>query len=471
MRFALCLSAALTLTLVAGCSSSHSTTEPGTDGGTMIMFDADIRGDAGPPPPECGNGTLEAGEMCDDGNTMPGDGCTATCAREAYCGNRMVDMGEVCDDGNNRSADGCRSDCRSTEICGNMIVDYAVGEVCDSTPGCDSGCRMIMGCGDMMLTSPEECDDGNMSRWDGCGADCRDEISMLMENLEIAGMGRGCDFSGDGVPDNGFARALGPGRALINMLLGGGGGGGVTILLSYLGLDDRAGVNDPSLRVAWLTGAATMTPGEYLVDMGALNGDGSPATSIESRITMRRLDGGPEDLFLPIGFFPIELAQGRVRAETVATGGELSGLDDGVVCGVVPESLFGGLSASLLEMLGGGGGFMIDIGPGCDDAMTEPSFADLFIGGGQIAIVRLAPTPPDVDLDGDGLESFVVDSMGPDGCQPVVTACIDGDGTVIEGHDCLTDPRIADGYSAAIDFTATRVSIVGIDGAIPPPMP
>jgi len=30
----------------------------------------------------CGNGTLDAGEQCDDGNTADGDGCSATCQLE-----------------------------------------------------------------------------------------------------------------------------------------------------------------------------------------------------------------------------------------------------------------------------------------------------------------------------------------------------------------------------------------------------
>ena len=33
-------------------------------------------------PPGCGNGVLEAGEACDDGNTVPGDGCSASCQLE-----------------------------------------------------------------------------------------------------------------------------------------------------------------------------------------------------------------------------------------------------------------------------------------------------------------------------------------------------------------------------------------------------
>jgi cysteine-rich repeat protein len=35
-------------------------------------------------PPECGNGVQEAGEDCEDGNTDPGDGCTADCKVESF---------------------------------------------------------------------------------------------------------------------------------------------------------------------------------------------------------------------------------------------------------------------------------------------------------------------------------------------------------------------------------------------------
>lgn len=35
-----------------------------------------------PPPPNCGNGTVNAGEQCDDGNTVNGDGCSSGCQNE-----------------------------------------------------------------------------------------------------------------------------------------------------------------------------------------------------------------------------------------------------------------------------------------------------------------------------------------------------------------------------------------------------
>jgi cysteine-rich repeat protein len=40
--------------------------------------------------PVCGNGAVETGEQCDDGNTVSGDGCSATCTIEAACPEGMV---------------------------------------------------------------------------------------------------------------------------------------------------------------------------------------------------------------------------------------------------------------------------------------------------------------------------------------------------------------------------------------------
>ncbi|NVB78110.1 MAG: DUF4215 domain-containing protein [Kofleriaceae bacterium] len=62
-------------------------------------------------PPVCGNGVVEDGETCDDGNTWGGDGCSSSCQPESRCGNGIVEDGETCDDGNTWSGDGCSSMC------------------------------------------------------------------------------------------------------------------------------------------------------------------------------------------------------------------------------------------------------------------------------------------------------------------------------------------------------------------------
>ncbi|MFH2007870.1 MAG: DUF4215 domain-containing protein [bacterium] len=71
----------------------------------------------------CGDGVQDGNEACDDGNTASGDGCSATCLVEvAGCGNGNLDPGEDCDDGNNINGDGCSEDCRS-EFCGDGVLD------------------------------------------------------------------------------------------------------------------------------------------------------------------------------------------------------------------------------------------------------------------------------------------------------------------------------------------------------------
>jgi cysteine-rich repeat protein len=61
----------------------------------------------------CGNGELEPGELCDDGNRIDGDGCSADCQSKEICGDGFLDKnhGEQCDDGNTLGRDGCSSVC------------------------------------------------------------------------------------------------------------------------------------------------------------------------------------------------------------------------------------------------------------------------------------------------------------------------------------------------------------------------
>lgn len=137
------------------------------------------------PSATCGNGIVEAGEVCDDGNVVtetscPGGAstcsvCNATCTAvvnlpvvgPAICGNGVVEAGEVCDDGNTvneTSCPGgattctmCNATCTATipiapvvtpAMCGNGVVE--VGEVCDdgnmlndtSCPGGAASCTM-----------------------------------------------------------------------------------------------------------------------------------------------------------------------------------------------------------------------------------------------------------------------------------------------------------------------------------------
>jgi fibro-slime domain-containing protein len=69
----------------------------------------------------CGDRVVEGWEQCDDGNTVPFDGCSAACKLEldcaggecsGFCGDGIVAAGEECDDGNGVDGDGCSRACR-----------------------------------------------------------------------------------------------------------------------------------------------------------------------------------------------------------------------------------------------------------------------------------------------------------------------------------------------------------------------
>jgi len=121
----------------------------------------------------CGNGVLDPGEQCDDGNAVDGDGCDANCTATA-CGNGIVTAGEQCDDGNAVDTDDCKSDC-TLNVCGDGVLDAGVEECDDgnliSGDGCDMDCTRTA-CGNGIVTAGEQCDDGNAIDTDDCKSDC-----------------------------------------------------------------------------------------------------------------------------------------------------------------------------------------------------------------------------------------------------------------------------------------------------------
>ncbi|MBI1818052.1 MAG: DUF4215 domain-containing protein [Deltaproteobacteria bacterium] len=104
----------------------------------------------------CGNGVVEFGEQCDDGNTLNGDGCSATCSTEtgyscagspsvcnAICGDGFVTGVEQCDDGNTNPDDGCSATC-AVEPDHTCIGSPSVC-TCGTNPACIAGQRCVSG--------------------------------------------------------------------------------------------------------------------------------------------------------------------------------------------------------------------------------------------------------------------------------------------------------------------------------------
>ncbi|HVK78221.1 MAG TPA: DUF4215 domain-containing protein [Kofleriaceae bacterium] len=116
-------------------------------------------------------------EVCDDGNNISGDGCSANCLSEEECRNGILDPGEVCDDGDIIDTNGCRNDCLGGAGCGNGLLD-PLTEQCDEngqdTATCDRDCSVpICGDGLVNLNANEECDPRAVgANVADCNADC-----------------------------------------------------------------------------------------------------------------------------------------------------------------------------------------------------------------------------------------------------------------------------------------------------------
>lgn len=188
----------------------------------------------------CGDGFLQRGEECDDGNSFNNDGCSATCDDEqagTICGNYILEGDEQCDDGNNTAGDGCgeycsiedqvicmsnncqdsietissvfnisglsaNQFCEEFRMCGNGRRDS--GEACDyndtSDPRrlqCTALCRYeVRGwCGNGTREAGEQCEDGNLRNGDGCSSTCRKETQTQCNLDGVWSVGESCDSS------------------------------------------------------------------------------------------------------------------------------------------------------------------------------------------------------------------------------------------------------------------------------------
>lgn len=168
------------------------------------------------PAGSCGNGVLDIPEACDDGNTSAGDGCSAACLLEDgescdddaqcqsticdtvdsnrcepanSCGNGALEGGEACDDGNAFANDGCSAACLLELGAGPCTDDAQCGSGVCNTMGATPVCAAPMSCGNGILDAAEACDDGNLDRGDGCSRFC------TLEN-DWRG-GGGCAAKGD----------------------------------------------------------------------------------------------------------------------------------------------------------------------------------------------------------------------------------------------------------------------------------
>jgi len=139
-----------------------------TNDGTTCVNDICV-----PLPIQCGNGFVQAGETCDDGNIVSGDGCSSTCQNEP------PPPSWTCDPMFYNALDGCDCSCGAhdpdcnvpgqTLFCDEILASAGttcVNDICVVPP---------VVCGNGIIQTGEACDDGNLVSGDGCSSTCQNE--------------------------------------------------------------------------------------------------------------------------------------------------------------------------------------------------------------------------------------------------------------------------------------------------------
>lgn len=123
----------------------------------------------------CGDGVVDPGEDCDDGDADDTNACTSLC-KHAVCGDGFVGPAEGCDDGDLVDEDECTNQC-ALASCGDGQLQVGVEDCddgdADDSDACLSTC-VFASCGDGHVNAGvEACDDGNAVDTDGCTTQCK----------------------------------------------------------------------------------------------------------------------------------------------------------------------------------------------------------------------------------------------------------------------------------------------------------
>jgi len=255
--------------------------------------------------------------------------------------------------------------------------------------------------------------------------------SYVVDHFEVMAPGEGLDLTGDGVPDN----ALGALGAVLNPSLDQAIAAGFKVYLwDVTGWSEPPTPDDPDIGLAFYNAQDADVPVDPTNNYG---GEGRFVASAEqfdlacsptSEFQHATLEGGVLraatdrwDVYNPdVGTLEYRDVQGEFVFNADYSGFAFVGGAVATICAASRTPFPGPTTGAVLD-----------------------------------ALVNTLGLAPDIDRDGDGLERLVGDGMS-------VVQCIDGNGTIIDGHGCVCDPRIADGYSVAMRGTGVRATIVGV---------
>ncbi len=316
------------------------------------------------PPAVCGDGIIETGETCDDGNSIPGDGCSGTCQTEAgyscpnvnkpcvftgqgLCGDGRIEGTEECDDGNTVSGDGCSATCQ-----------VEAGYSC-TTPGQACTMKATSSCGDGMVEAGETCDDGNTVSGDGCSMTCQ-----LEKGWTCPTPGKPCktqQYCGDGILQTMNGEQCDDG----NSIPGDGCSGTCQIEPGYACPDQGL-----ACVKIWVCGNSKVDPGETCDDGNTTAGDGCNATcQTEAGYTCPNVNGnGGPCVKNPTNVCGDGMVAGNEQCDD---GNTVSGDGCSSTCGLEPGWTCpkAGQPCQKIEFCGDGK-VELDIGEQCDDGNT-----------------------------------------------------------------------------------------------------
>jgi cysteine-rich repeat protein len=341
-------------------------------------------------------------------------------------------------------------------------------------------------CGDGVREPPEQCDDGNTTSFDGCSSTCTFEQSTRATKVRM-------DWTTDG---NCGANAVGSAFGLAahtpvqNMIDSSVQTGAVTVLLTYLALQDLTGASGTT-SVGSVTGLPEFGDAGayngtadldwwYLVDPASLNGGQIASKLLPGTFGPTGLSAGPgtvwvsfaageqlkmvqTSLSLPIGASntPIEttaLPPGHLPGEhldpaltSFATGGGTNVTPTGWVCGGITAASLSTSSIPSALLPGGSNA--------CNEGYTTAnSMLDVFVGGCTTSIFRItviASTQP----DGHDPDSPAAGAGAPymlsasSAATKVVDTCRDGSNAMVSLPTCLA----AATYSTYLHLAVDRV--------------